>query len=118
VEATGGSPEFAESAEAELQAIFGEPTKLLTSDHPVYTSSVKLGTAQYRQTAEEKLKVELKMPRLRGIERDGKLVAILSPQDISTALVGHTVDGVVGYRPEYATKLMVNLLTFAGRPQK
>jgi Domain of unknown function (DUF4159) len=118
IDACGGSPEFAESAEAELHAIYGEPTKLLTVDHPLFSAAYRIADADYRQTAKEKLKTELKMPRLRAIERDGKIVAIFSPQDLSTGMVGEPVDGIVGYTPDCAMRLMVNAIVFAARPQK
>ena len=41
-----------------------------------------------------------KAPRLRAIQKDGRIMAILSTEDLSAGLVGQYVDGVVGYSPE------------------
>lgn len=117
VDACGGG-EFAESAEAELTAIFGQPTQAIPLDHPIYSSGAKITAVEYRETAREKLLTDLDKPRLRGIEQNGKLIAIFSPQDLSTGMVGHTVDGIVGYTPDSATKLMINALIYASQPKK
>jgi hypothetical protein len=118
VDACGGGSEFAESAEAELTTIFGQPTKAIPLDHPIYSSGATIASVEYREAAREKLLTDLDKPRLRGIEQNGKLVAIFSPQDLSTGMVGHTVDGIVGYTPDSATKLMMNALMYASQPKK
>ena len=77
-----------------------------------------LGSVEYRETAREKLMTDLDKPRLRGIEQNGKLVAIFSPQDLSTGMVGQTVDGIVGYAPESATRIMMNALLYAAQQKR
>ena len=117
IDACGGTSEFAESAEAELQAIFDAPTKPLPLDHPLFRAAAQIAQVEYRQTARERLKADLDKPRLRCIERDGRIVAIFSPQDLSTGLVGHPVDGIVGYTPDDCARLMMNVLMYASRPR-
>jgi hypothetical protein len=56
----------------------------------------------------------LKTPRLRGIEVNGRLAVIFSPEDLSVGLVGGAVDGIYGYEPESAVNLMRCVLTYAG----
>ena len=61
----------------------------------------------------------MKGPQLRGIEINGRLAVIFSKEDLSVGLVGQAVDGIVGYTPETATRLMTRIVKFAsggGRP--
>ena len=41
-------------------------------------------------------------PRLRGVQIKDRWGILLSPEDLSTTLVGQPVDGVYGYQPEPA----------------
>jgi hypothetical protein len=118
VDACGGSSEFAESAEAELTAIFGQATQPIPIGHPLYSIGATITAMEYRETAREKLLTDLDKPRLRGIEQNGKLVVIFSPQDLSTGMVGHPIDGIVGYTPDSASKLMINALLYAAQAKK
>jgi hypothetical protein len=52
-------------------------------------------------------------PRLRGIEVNNRTGVIYSPEDLSVGLVGMSVDGIYGYEPDYANKLMENIVLYA-----
>ena len=43
---------------------------------------------------------------------NGRLGVIFSREDLSTGLVGHAVDGVIGYDPVTATVLMRNVILY------
>jgi hypothetical protein len=119
IDAAGGSTAFAESAEGELAAVFGhgatdqliEPIPPGDAMYAIPSAPIK--RVAYRRTAVEKLTGDLKAPRLRGIRFGGRLGVIVSREDLSTGLVGHAVDGVVGYDPVSATALMRNILLYA-----
>jgi len=52
-------------------------------------------------------------PQIRGITINGRLSVLFSREDISGALVGQQVDGIVGYTPAAATSIMQNILLYA-----
>ncbi len=121
IDAAGGSAEFRSSIENELAIIFGpDAAKAVSSslkpDSPLYTA---LGDAardvQYRQYARLELGRLPKDPRFRAIEVGGRFGVIYSPQDMTVGMVGHPVDGIFGYEPESASKLMAALLTYASQ---
>jgi hypothetical protein len=124
VDAAAGNSEFAKSAEAELAAMFGEPAAAqlkqpVAADHPLYNVGGRpLGDVGYRTFAKGTLTGELKLPRLRGIELGGRLAIVYSPEDLSVGLVGHAVDGIVGYDPRTATAIMRNLLLLGAGKSK
>jgi hypothetical protein len=116
IDAAGGSKPFADSARTELAKIFGEraadldtPLKL---NNPVYSKGdqrVRLGDIRFRTFARLTLN-NVRSPHLRGITIDGQTRVFFSPEDISVGLVGQPVDGIVGYEPELAAKLMAQLI--------
>ncbi|CAN5424685.1 DUF4159 domain-containing protein [soil metagenome] len=115
VDAAGGNAEFAQSAETELNTIFGaaaaQVKDTLPSDHPVYRlNGRKLDEIAYRMFARQKLAGELKGPRLRGITMNGRLAVIYSAEDLSVGMVGQPIDGIVGYTASTATGLMRYIL--------
>jgi hypothetical protein len=114
LDSCGGGGDFNTSAEAELSAIFGEEARNtrqpLPSSHTIYSKPTKLETIGYRTFARGRVVGSVNAPRLRGIERGGKLVVAYSGEDLSVGLVGQPVDGIVGYTPETATEIMARLL--------
>ncbi|MBC8106900.1 MAG: DUF4159 domain-containing protein [Anaerolineae bacterium] len=115
VDAAGGNAEFAQSAEAELNAIFGTDAEQLKNplppNHPIYqVNGRKLEDISYRMFARQKLVGELKGPRLRGITLNGRLAVIYSPEDLTVGMVGQPIDGIIGYSPSTATELMRYIL--------
>jgi hypothetical protein len=112
IDAAGGSKAFADAAEKELLAIFpnqaAQISPLANSD-PLY-QGVDFRYRRYLRPGE----TIHSGPDLRGLKINGHWAVLLSRQDISNALVGRDVDGVVGYTPESATAFVVNLVKQVG----
>jgi hypothetical protein len=118
VDAAGGSSEFKEAAEMELRAIFGTAAASLNSpmplENPIYSlGGEKLTQASYRAYTRRTLSGGFNVPRLRGMQVNNRTAVIYSPEDLSVGLVGMSVDGIYGYEPDYANKLMANIVTYA-----
>jgi hypothetical protein len=58
-----------------------------------------------------------RIPRLRGITVDGKLIAIVSNEDISGALVGYFASVSAGYSPQSAAQLTRAILLWRCAPR-
>jgi hypothetical protein len=118
VDAAGGSTAFAAAAEAELAAMFPDAAKQLTQvlppTHAIYVENGKPLEIDYRVYARSKLG-SLRGPQLRGVTVDGRLAVIYSREDLSVGLVGQPVDGIIGYSPPTATRLMANIIDPNGR---
>jgi hypothetical protein len=108
VDAAGGSSDFASAIESELAAIFPK-TPLTLLPAPMFTPG---GTVEYRSFARKAIG-RINTPRLQGIVLNGRAGVIYSREDLSHGLVGHPVDGVVGYTPETSTTLVSAILTQA-----
>lgn len=120
-DAAGGSGAFASAAERELREIVGETdaaalSQPLGAGHSLYADGTALPplTVAYRLDAETRLGAP-KGPRLRGIERGGRLAVVWSPEDLSVGLVGMPVAGVIGYAPDTATALVARVVRAAGK---
>jgi hypothetical protein len=114
-DAGGGSRAASMACEALLQRLY--PTGRLAPlplDHPVYTAGENLTQVSYRKFASGKLP-RTQLPRLKGFTADGRLVAIVSEEDLSSGLVGHGIDGIIGYSPASATQLVRNVLIWRGQ---
>ena len=119
VDAAGGSNEFADAAEAELKAIFGdEATKALgeplAADSAVYhLPNADISQVRYRLFARKVLVGDLKVPRVKAISIKGRLAVFYSREDLSAGLVGEPVNGILGYEPQSATEIMRNLVLYS-----
>ena len=118
VDAAGGAPEFANSAEAELRTMFGPAAKQLDTplpaNSPLYNQKdLKLTTFGYRAYAYDTLLGRSRQPRLRAIESAKRYHVFYSREDLTEGLVGEPVDGVYGYDPKTATDLMAAMLLYA-----
>jgi hypothetical protein len=113
VDAAGGSTAFTTAAEAELAAMFPGATEQLKQTiaptHAILLNDGKPLEVDYRTFARSKLG-NVRGPQLRGLSLDGRLAVIYSREDLSVGLVGQPVDGIVGYDPASATRLMANIL--------
>ncbi len=115
IDATGGGSKAATSMEVMLAAVFpdGKP-QLLPPEHPLFSAG---GAAKdeiaYRSYAIKNGVGQTNAPRLQGITVNGRLAVIYSREDLSVGLVGQDVDGIIGYTPATATKLMTRILRFA-----
>jgi hypothetical protein len=111
IDAAGGSVDFVESAEALLRALApGARPRLLPADHPWYAFRTDAIPIDYRAYARRTLVSGLKTGRLQVVEVDNRLAIVFSREDLSVGLVGHDVDGVLGYAPQTATRLMARQL--------
>ncbi len=121
IDAAGGSADFAYSAQMMLKEMFGTGAAgnllaPLPVSSPVFLMGNKLTSFQYRRYASRILGVSQR-PHLLGIPvAGGRIGVFLSPEDLSAGLVGESVDGIVGYDPATATKLMTNILLYAQKP--
>jgi len=119
VDAAGGSNEFADAAEAELKATFGdEATKALgeplAADSAVYhLPNADISQVRYRLFARKVLVGDLKVPRVKAISIKGRLAVFYSREDLSAGLVGEPVNGILGYEPQSATEIMRNLVLYS-----
>ena len=57
---------------------------------------------------------QTKLPRLKqATTPDGRLIAIVSNEDLSAGLVAYQTTGPIGYTPQSATDLMRNILLWS-----
>ena len=111
IDAAGGSLEFVESAEQELNTLFGEGAlRPLPAMSPVLRTQDKPLSITYRAYAQRVVGSLKNEPRLQVIEQGGRPVVYFSRDDLSAGLVGQHVDGIIGYTPDTATDLMSRLL--------
>jgi hypothetical protein len=118
VDAAGGSTDFASSAEKALADTFGGQAAdfgaVLPPDHPVYKlDGAKIEKFDYRKYARGKINGHLNVPRIRALEKDGRVQVFYSSEDISAGLVGQYTDGILGYDPDTATSLMRNMVLYS-----
>lgn len=118
VDAAGGSAEFADSAEAELRAMFpqagNDGGQVLPPDDPLFTQTFfKIKQVGWRRYALDSIVGNKRTPRLRGIKVGNRIGVYYSRYDLSAGLVGEPVDGVVGYDPKTATDLMADIILYA-----
>ncbi len=117
VDAAGGSTEFSESVERELEQLIPEQSAGLKQPLPTNASiysTIKPEEIGYRAFAKRTLG-SVRRPQIRGMKLNDRLAILYSREDISGGLVGQPVDGIVGYDPKSATSLMQSmLLTTAG----
>ena len=88
--------------------------------HELYNLPVaKLTGVSFRAYARERLGGRTKSPQVRGITVKDRLAVLFSKEDLSTGLVGQAVDGIVGYEPQTATRIVANVILYAtgeGKP--
>ena len=90
------------------------PLTPLKLDHPIYRATAggkPIELVNYRRYAYTRLSRDVApIPRLKALELNGEIAAIVSEEDLSAGLVGYSTDGIVGYAPSSATELMRNIL--------
>ncbi|MDB5353591.1 MAG: A-macroglobulin complement component [Phycisphaerales bacterium] len=121
VDAAGGSSEFADSVETELNTIFGAgavgPDKTLPLTDAVYAGPNKIDKVAFRPYARKSFTGSTHDPRIRGIKVGGREAVFYSREDLTEGLVGQPVDGVLGYEPKTASQLMTNMVMWGLKPQ-
>lgn len=118
VDACGGDSAFADSVEAELKTMFaGAKLEVLPPDHTIFTASgaPKGQPVSYRQFAEQSLVGATKSPRLQALTVNGRQAVLFSREDLSVGMVGQPIDGVIGYSPESATRIVMGILATAAK---
>jgi hypothetical protein len=115
IDAAGGSSDFAESAEAQLAAVFGGKAgnfgAVLAPTHELYRLKAgPMDRFEYRTFARSKMSGKSNAPHIRAIEQGGRVQVLYSREDLVTGMVGMPVDGVMGYEPETATAIMRNII--------
>lgn len=121
VDAAGGVTEFADAAEKELAATFGDMVgKALSSSLPVQHAVCNQAGGEikeFKYRTFTKPTITGKAPRLKGIEIGGRTAVLFSREDLTAGMVGQDVDGVFGYTPAVATAIMRNIVLLAGGGQ-
>jgi hypothetical protein len=117
IDAAGGSGEFVEAAEALLAELFPDSKpRLLPPDHPWYAFDGRPIPIDYRAFARRTLVSNLKTGRLQAVTVDDRLAIVFSREDLSAGLVGQDFDGILGYTPETATRLMARQILSVAPP--
>ena len=115
IDAAGGSSAFAAAVDREMRLIFDDAGEALEAalpaDHALFAERDGLPPLEiaYRTEAMKTLGTA-REPRIRGIDREGRLAVIYSPHDLSVGLVGMPVAGIVGYAPETATGIVARVI--------
>jgi hypothetical protein len=113
VDACGGDAQFAAAVEDQLlTAMGGGKFELLAPDSPVFAAGAKTADVTYRSFA-RRVVGALHAPRIKALKVNDRPAVFLSGEDLSTGLVGMSIDGIYGYEPASATSLMRNLVMFA-----
>lgn len=113
VDSCGGNSDFSISAEEQLKALFpAGKLSVLPPEHPAFSSGVKAADVIYRTFA-KKVVGNLHAPRIKAIEIENRPAIFFSAEDLSTGLVGQSIDGIFGYEPQSATDLMRSLIMFS-----
>jgi hypothetical protein len=121
VDACGGSPAFAESANAAIASAFPEQQlKVMSVDHALFDPGAP-GMDDLRKPRLRRFSLE------RGVQgdtrprmlRSGRGAVIVSDQDLTAGLLGTETWGISGYEPSYAESFMKNLVfwTQDGKPE-
>jgi hypothetical protein len=123
IDSAGGSTEFAESVEPALATFAPLDTEggatlkhPLPPEHPLLrdVAAIAQKDGLYRDFARKRLGAA-KAPRLRALYVNNRPGVVYSPEDLSTGLVGHDVDGIAGYTPAIATTITRNVLLEASK---
>jgi hypothetical protein len=121
VDAAGGNTKVADAAEQVLSEIVKPlaPDAAVQISRPAKPESAvymlpasKLTEADYRRFARTQLG-NTRAPRLRIITIKNRPAVFFSKEDLSTGLVGQSVDGIYGYDPKTATQLAANVILLA-----
>ncbi|HEY8668565.1 MAG TPA: DUF4159 domain-containing protein [Tepidisphaeraceae bacterium] len=112
VDSCGGGGDFTAAAQAELKATWpGNPLKELKKTSPVLQENGKELAIRYREFGRSGSAG--RRARLKGIEIGDRTAVFFSEDDLSVGLVGQSIDGIYGYEPEVATKLVENIVKYA-----
>jgi hypothetical protein len=74
----------------------------------------KFPTEVYRKFSMKRLG-NTQTPRLRGLTLNNRVAVLWSGEDLSTGIVGVNVDGITGYTPTAATRIVRNIIKDAAK---
>jgi hypothetical protein len=113
IDACGGNAAFAQSATAEIAAMFpADQAVLVPTDSPVFAGDPKLESVDYRSIA-RKIIGPVHTPRIKAMTLKGRPAIYISDEDLSCGLVGMERDGIYGYEPGSALAIMQKLILSA-----
>ena len=117
VDAAGGDIEFADSVEIELNTIFsGSKLQPLAENGPPFDmANFKIDKIGWRMYAQDRVG-DKRHAKLRGMTIGNRIAVFFSREDLSAGIVGEPVDGIFGYDPATATRLMTAILLYAINP--
>ena len=123
IDAAGGSTEFAESAEAEMKAVFGNDAIQLSDPLPpgvLFANPGGLaplsGEPTYFRRQVQLLSSESgRKPRLRVMKLANRMAVFFSREDLTSAMAGIQSDNIIGYRPQVGVELVRDILLYADK---
>jgi len=112
-DAAGGSVAANVSVEAMMNRFYpGATVARIPENHEIY--STKFGGSDIRSLTYRKFtstrEPASNRPRLKSVSVKGRMVAILSADDLTAGMVGYPTDGIVGYSAASATDLIRNII--------
>jgi len=117
-ETAGGTGRFTIDAERQMRDLFDRPVRSLLRHRVVSGEGVPgaepLTRLEYRPFAVQRFGARETRPRLRGMTFDDEQARVLfSREDITHALLDQPSWGVAGYTPEWARRLLGNVVQYA-----
>lgn len=110
-----GRAAFDQAFRAMVERAFpGEKLKPLPPDHPIFRGApgFRLDSVSYKPIAGEPQK-EPGRPELYGLEIDGRLAIVYSPEALACGLDGHKCFNCRGYVDEDARRIATNIVLYA-----
>lgn len=112
LDAAGGSPEAGGSFEVLMRELYPNVAIVpLPLDHPIYHATgfggQEIQRVNYRRSTDTQT---IRIPKLKAVMLDKKLIAVISYEDLSAGLVGYSTAGVTGYTSASAVDLVRNII--------
>jgi hypothetical protein len=122
VDVAGGRGLYRSAAEAELEKVFPAAPPdwpVLDPTDPVFAAAGQaMSAAEVRFRRYERPAGNPKVPQLRGYAVGGRTAVFYSREDVAVGLVGMPIDGVAGYVPSDATKVVADVIAYAATRAK
>ncbi len=115
VEAGEGRASFDQAFRQEIAQILpGKKLEALPANHPIFQQPKNLATVKARPALAAKRGNQIDVaPELLGIELNGSLAVIYTPNDVSAGWERAIAPYAIGYEPQDATALGLNVLYYA-----
>ncbi len=118
------SPDFADAFRREMAQIFPDHSlQPIPPEHPLWNDS-KFGFPLAKDRVELRhpdsqaangYRAEMTVPKLEGIEIEGRMVVIFSPFDLSCAMENASASNCEGYKRDDAAKIATNVILYRMR---